>query len=126
MIDGAHGVAIKGLTIQSGSRHGINGTGGAAFTVKNVTVQDSGENGILLHNNTSAELTESAVRRSGVIGLLLINNSTVVLKGNFSSADNGCKRHRALKAAQRWKSAGRRSSPTTTGAMVSIASIPES
>lgn len=89
VIAGAHGVLIKGLTVQNGNSHGISGRDGATFAVHNSTVRDNAVGGILILNNSFAELKDVAVQRTGGIGIVVENTSTAVLKGSVSSTASG-------------------------------------
>jgi hypothetical protein len=58
-IDGAHGVALTGFTIQHGPGDGILGIHGAAFAVQQTTVQNNGTIGIAVADGSTADLTDS-------------------------------------------------------------------
>ena len=89
VIEGAHGVLIKGLAVQNGNSHGISGRDGATFAVHDSTVRDIAGAGILVLNNSFAELRNVVVQRAGAIGIVVENTSTAVLKGSISSTASG-------------------------------------
>jgi Periplasmic copper-binding protein (NosD) len=88
VIDGVSGVTITGLTIQNASGNGVLAQRGAAFAVHEILVQDNAFTGIVVVDHSSAELTDSVTRRNR-LGLDVVTSSSAVLKGTFSSNQNG-------------------------------------
>lgn len=78
-IDGAQGVEVEGLTIESTSvGEGILGTGGAEFTVREVVLREHGR-GMLL-DDASAEL-DGVTIIGGFVGFQALAPSSVVITG---------------------------------------------
>lgn len=92
-IDGAHGVTIKGFTVQHGPGEGIIGLRGATFTVQNTTVQDNAGTGIAVGGGSTADLADCTTQGNAVgfptgVGLDVYTGSTVILRGTIIIAQN--------------------------------------
>jgi hypothetical protein len=88
VIDGVTGVTITGLTIQNAAGNGVLAQRGAAFAMHDTIVQDNAVTGIVVVDHSSAELTNCATTRNR-LGLDVFTSSSAVLKGTFSSTQNG-------------------------------------
>jgi hypothetical protein len=85
-IQGAHGVVIKGLTIQNGP-NGIAATGGAAFEVNNSVFQNNTGSGILISGGSTGELTNCTMQKNGA-GVNVLTGSSLILKGTILATGN--------------------------------------
>jgi hypothetical protein len=85
-IQGAHGVVIRGLTVQHGP-NGIVATGGAAFQASDSVFQNHAGSGILIIGGSSGELTNCAMQKNGV-GMNVLTGSSIVLKGAIGADGN--------------------------------------
>jgi len=88
VIDGVTGVTITGLTIQNASGNGVLAQRGAAFSMHDTLVQDNAVTGIVVLDHSAAELTNCVTQRNR-LGLDVVTSSSAVLKGTFSSSQNG-------------------------------------
>jgi hypothetical protein len=88
VIDGVTGVTITGLTIQNASGNGVLAQRGAAFSMHDTLVQDNAVTGIVILDHSGAELTNCVTQRNR-LGLDVVTSSSAVLKGTFSSSQNG-------------------------------------
>ena len=88
VIDGVTGVTITGLTIQNASGNGVLAQRGARFSMNDSLVQDNTVTGIVVLDHSGAELTNCATQRNR-LGLDVVTSSSAVLKGTFSSSQNG-------------------------------------
>jgi Right handed beta helix region len=79
-VDGARGVAIKGLSVRNGPAEGILGQRGAAFTVEETTVHDNAFTGIAVADGSTARLTDVTSRRNR-LGLDVFTGSAATLHG---------------------------------------------
>lgn len=88
VIDGVTGVTITGLTVQNASGNGVLAQRGAAFSMHDTFVQDNAFTGIVVFDHSGAELTNCVTQRNR-LGLDVVTSSSAVLKGTFSSIQNG-------------------------------------
>lgn len=86
-IEGARGVALKGLTVQDGSGEGILAQNGASFRLENITVQNNGNKGIAVFSNSTAELA-GVTSKGNLFGFAGFNGAVAILHGTITLTDN--------------------------------------
>ena len=78
-VDGAHGVTIRGLTVQNNPAEGVLGIGGANFVLEDIVLQGHFR-GVLL-SDSSVELDGVTVL-GGAVGFQAVSGSSVIVTGN--------------------------------------------
>ncbi|NIV36183.1 MAG: hypothetical protein GWN58_44070, partial [Anaerolineae bacterium] len=86
-IDGAHGVTLKGLTVQNGPGEGVLAKNGASFRLENVTAQNNGNTGIVVSTNSTGEL-EAVTSQDNLFGLRVFDSAAVILHDTIALTHN--------------------------------------
>ena len=78
-VDGAHGVTIRGLTVQNNPAEGVLGIRGANFVLEDIVLQGHFR-GVLL-SDSSVEL-DGVTILGGAVGFQAVSGSSVIVTGN--------------------------------------------
>jgi hypothetical protein len=88
VITGVTNVNLVGLSVQNAAANGIVAARGAAVVLRNVTTENNALTGLLVIDNSTAEAID-CVTRSNRLGFDVVTSSSLILKGTFTSTNNG-------------------------------------